>query len=461
MTTLTFLGGTGTVTGSRFLIEHEGDRVLVDCGLYQGLTNLRARNWEPLAVDAGTIDAVVLTHAHLDHCGYLPRLVRDGFAGPVVCTADTAELAAIILRDSAHLQEEDAAYARRAGFSKHHPPMPLYTAQDAEKAILLLQPVGFFEDVPLTDEVGVTLRPAGHILGSSTALIMAGETKVLFSGDLGRPSHPLLKAPAPPADADVVVVESTYGGRVHPPADPQLLADVIRRTARRGGVVLIPAFAVDRTEVVLAELERLRQAGQIPDLPVYLDSPMALAAVEVYRSALREQHPDVRTGIEDPLEPQDFVAVHSALESSGLNDPTHACIIISASGMATGGRVLHHLKHQLPHPTNTVVLAGFQAIGTRGRDLLEGAQYLKIHGVYVPVRAEIVDATGFSCHADADDMMAWLGQAETPPHTVYVVHGEAEGSAALAARIHDELGWCAVPPHLNERVLVAPRVPTA
>lgn len=456
MATLTFLGAAGTVTGSRFLVEDEDSRILVDCGLYQGLRDLRARNWEPLQVDAASLDAVVLTHAHLDHCGYLPRLVREGFNGPVVCTADTAALTAIVLRDSAHLQEEDAAYARRAGFSKHRPALPLYTSEDAEKALLLLQPVGFFEAVPLTDTMSATLRPAGHILGSATVVVEAGGSRLLFSGDLGRPSHPLLSPPEPPAAADVVVVESTYGDRVHPPADSDLFADAIRRTVRRGGTVLVPAFAVDRTEVVLAELQRLRHTGEIPELPVYVDSPMALAAVRVYRRALAEGRPDVRAGIEDPLEPEDFIEARDALESERLNEPGHPCIIVSASGMATGGRVLHHLKHQLPQAMNTVVLAGFQAAGTRGRDLLEGARYLKIHGVYVPVRAEIVDAQAFSCHADSDEIIDWLASAPTAPAAAYVVHGEAAASATLATRITDELDWCAVPPRPDERVLVAP-----
>ncbi len=442
------------MTGSRFLVEGAETRILVDCGLFQGLADLRRRNWEDLDVVPATLAAVVLTHAHLDHSGYLPKLVRDGFAGRIVCTQQTAELAAIVLRDSAHLQEEDAAYANAVGFSKHRPALPLYDASDVEKTLPLMSPVGYGEPTPLGPGVTVTLRPAGHILGSATALLEVDGARVLFSGDLGRPHHPLLHPPADPPEADVIVVESTYGDRTHPPPDDELLADAVRRTVKRGGSVLIPAFAVDRTELVLLELDRLRRAGRIPDLPIYVDSPMALAALEVYRRAARDPAGPVRRGRagEDLLQISGVHAVRDADESIRLNRPAFPCITISASGMATGGRVVHHLRHQLPDPRNTVVLTGYQAVGTRGRQLLEGARQVKMHGRYVPVHAEIVQIPDFSVHADGDELVAWLGRTPSPPHTVYVVHGEPRSAAALAHRITEDLHWCAVVPRFGERV---------
>jgi metallo-beta-lactamase family protein len=452
--TLTFLGAVGTVTGSRFLVEGADGRVLVDAGLYQGVAELRRRNWAPPDVDPAGLDAVVVTHAHLDHCGYLPKLVKDGFTGPIVCTPQTAELVAIVLRDSAHLQEEDAAYANSEGFSRHRPALPLYDRDDVERTLPLLAPVDYLERRVLAHGMAVTLRPAGHILGSSTATLEVDGVRVLFSGDLGRPHHPLLLPPADPPDADVIVVESTYGAREHPEPDDDLLADTVRRTAGRGGTVLIPAFAVDRTELVLLELERLRKAGRIPDLPVYVDSPMALAALDVYRHATRAGGGHVRPDLHraDLFDLPMVHRVREAGESMELNKPDYPCIVVSASGMATGGRVVHHLRHQLPDQRNTVVLTGYQAEGTRGQQLLNGARQVKMHGRYVPVRAEIVQIADFSVHADASELVAWLGRAPRTPDTVYVVHGEPESSAGLAARIDRELHWPAVVPRYGERV---------
>ncbi|HET8560734.1 MAG TPA: MBL fold metallo-hydrolase [Marmoricola sp.] len=450
---LTFLGGTGTVTGSKFLVQEESTSVLVDAGLYQGVAELRRKNWQQPPVDPGELDAVVLTHAHLDHCGYLPRLARDGFRGPVLCTEQTSDLATIVLQDSAHLQEEDAAYANAMGYSKHRPALPLYDEEDVLKLLPQFKPVGYGERVQIGPDVAATLRPAGHILGSATVLLEAGGARAVFSGDLGRPRHPLLPPPAPPPAADVVVVESTYGDRVHPPQDPGLLADAVRRTIGRGGTVLIPAFAVDRTELVLMELRRLMGKGEIPRVPVYADSPMALATLRVYRRALHDPalvRVDLPHG--DPFDPGDLHAVHSPAESEQLNRPGRPCIIVSASGMATGGRVVHHLEHQLADPRNCVVLTGYQAAGTRGRQLVEGARVLKMHGRYIPVRAEVVEVPHFSVHADAAEIVAWLRQSPVEPSAVYVVHGEPDASAALAERIRDELGWCAAVPRLGERV---------
>lgn len=447
---LTFLGAAGTVTGSKFLLRSDTTSVLVDAGLYQGLKALRRRNWEPLGVPATSLDAVVVSHAHLDHCGYLPVLVRQGFNGPILLTADTAALAEIVLRDSAKLQEEDAKYAADRGFSKHSHPKPLYDADDVERTLPLFQEVDFGAEVGVGD-VAVRLRPAGHILGSASPVV----GPAAFSGDLGRPVHRLLRPPPPPPAAGAIVVESTYGDRVHPPDPHGPLAEAITRTIGRGGSVVIPAFAVDRTEVLLLALQDLMTAGRIPSVPVFVDSPMALRALEVYRMALARGRADVRPDV--PTDVFEWPALHaasSAAESEALNDPTQPCIIVSASGMATGGRVLHHLKQMLPDPRHSVLLVGYQAVATRGRDLAEGAKAVKIHGEYVPVRAEVHDLEGFSVHADADELIAWLGSAPEPPGVVYVVHGEPAASAALAGRIGRELGWLAVVARDGERVRV-------
>jgi metallo-beta-lactamase family protein len=452
---LQFLGACGTVTGSRFLLESGSDRVLADCGLFQGQRELRRRNWEPLPLDPTSVGTVVLTHAHLDHCGYLPVLTRDGFHGPVLATPATCDLAALVLRDSAHLQEEDARYAAERGFSKHNPPRALYGERDAERALLQLvsTPFGVRTPVPGGD---VVLHPAGHILGSAIAEFRLADRTVVFSGDLGRAQHPLLRPPAPRPGADVVVVESTYGARRHPADETDRLGQVVTRTIRRGGSVLIPAFAVDRTEIVLQALQRLMSAGAIPAVPVFVDSPMALAALQLYRRAVEGSDPDVRTDL--PADPFGLDGVHLAAtvdESIALNFPRQPCVIVSASGMASGGRVVHHLAHLATDRRNTVVLVGFQAPGTRGFDLAHGASQLKALGRYLPVRCEVEVFEGMSVHADADDLLRWL--AGTPrevaqPAVCYLVHGEEESSAVLADRLRHELGWLAVVPHQGEVV---------
>ena len=453
--TLTFLGAAGTVTGSKFLVDTGASQVMVDAGLFQGLRPLRRRNWDPFPVAPAALDAVVLTHAHLDHCGYLPALVDQGFTGPVLATQATIALATLVLRDSAKLQEEDARYAAAAGFSKHARPRPLYDADDVERVIPMLRSVEFHERVEAAPGIELALQPAGHILGSASALLEASGRRVVFSGDLGRPGHPLLVAPAPPPACDVIVVESTYGDRDHSPEGFHELAEVITRTVRRGGSVVIPAFAVDRTEVVLMALRQLTQQGRIPRVPVHVDSPMAQRGLGIYRQGLAAHHPDVRDDLgSDALvfDPGDLREAHTVEESIALNDPDEPCVIVSASGMATGGRVVHHLKHLLPDPRNAIVLVGYQAQGTRGRDLVEGATHLKMHGRYVPVRAEVIQVDGFSVHADADELIGWLAAAAHTPDVVYVVHGEPRGSDALAARIRTELGWLAVVPRDGERV---------
>jgi metallo-beta-lactamase family protein len=452
MTSLTFLGATGTVTGSKFLLEHSGGRILVDCGMFQGEAQWRRRNWDAFPIDPATLDGVVLTHAHLDHCGYLPSLVRQGFRGPVVCTPGTAEVAAIVLRDAAHLQMEDAEHARAGGYSRHDPPQPLFDTEDAEVAIRLFQPTDHHAEL---GPVAVRLHRAGHILGSAFAVLELDGRRLLVSGDLGRQHHPLLRPPELPPTVDTVLVESTYGDRRHQPLDRAQLAGLISTTAARGGVVLMPAFAIDRTAVLLHELTGLIRDGLIPRLPVYVNSPMALAALNVYRSAVTSKSPELRpeiVGGSDPFDPGTLRLVHSVEESMRISDPGRPSIVISASGMATGGRVLYHLARLLPGKRDTVVLPGFQVPGTRGRALLDGARALKIHGRYVPVRAQVVGLSEFSAHADSDELINWLSAAPKPPETVYVVHGEDHARAALARRLQDELDWTAATPHHLERV---------
>ncbi len=461
---LTFLGATGTVTGSRFLLETPDARVLVDCGLYQGLKELRLRNWAAFPVDPASIDAVVLTHAHIDHSGAIPRLVKEGFTGPIFASTSTTALAGIVLPDSGHLQEEEASYANRRGFSKHHPALPLYTEADARKALEQFRPVGFGAGVAVADGVEVTLSPAGHILGSSVVTMDVttdGGRRLVFSGDLGRDHHPLLTPPAPVGAADVIVVESTYGDRRHDDAGAlDAFAEVVRRTAARGGVIVVPAFAVDRTEVVLWNLERMRAEGLIPELPVFVDSPMALAALDVYRRALEEDGSEIRPEVRsaaDPFGLRHVRAMRSVEESMELDRLTTPAIVVSASGMATGGRVLHHLKRYLPDRRASIVLVGFQAEQTRGRRLAEGARQVKLLGGYVPVHAEIVELPTFSVHADRTELVDWLRTAETAPDAVYIVHGEPGASTALRAGIDQELGWNAVVPTFGERVRVERR----
>ena len=455
---LTFLGGAGTVTGSRFLVETASSTVLVDCGLFQGLKKLRLRNWEPFDHDPSSIDAVVITHAHIDHVGYLPRLVKLGFRGEVFCSRATVELAGIVLPDSGHLQEEEAAFANRVGYSKHRPALPLYTEADARESLSRFRPVDFGVPTPITDDVTATLQPAGHILGSATvALDLApSRRRVLFSGDLGRSQHPLLVPPPAPVGADIIVMESTYGGRQHDDDGAmEELAAVIARTARRGGTVVIPAFAVDRTEVVLFRLREMMEAGAIPQLPVYADSPMALRALGVYRRAFARGGPEVRpelAGADDPFDTGQLHEIRAVEESKALADLAYPSIIVSASGMATGGRVLHHLARVLPDRRNAVVLVGFQAAGTRGRRLAEGESEVKIFGRYVPVRAEVANITSFSVHADHDELLAWLGSADRAPDTTFLVHGESEGANALRDAIESDLDWPAVVASQGERV---------
>lgn len=454
---LTFLGGAGTVTGSKFLLDlPDGNRLLLDCGLFQGQRALRRRNWAAFPVPPSSVSAVVLSHAHLDHCGYLPSLVRQGFTGPVYTTAHTARLAAIVLRDSAKLMADEAEHANTHGWSKHRPALPLYEEKDVVRALELVVPVEHGQVTEL-DGARLCLHRAGHILGSSwTEITLEAGRTLVHTGDLGRRTHPLLKPPAPFHGAGTLLVESTYGNRRHhDTATRHDMARAITRTVERGGSVLIPSFAVDRTEVIIYRLRELRDEGLIPDVPVYVDSPMGLAARDVYLEAIGTGSPELRPGLSrDVLAPAWLHELRTVEESMSVNEPGRPSIIISASGMATGGRVLHHLRHLLPDPRTTVLIVGFAALGTRSRDLVDGATSLKIYGHYVPVRAEIGNLPGFSVHSDADETLAWLGTAGTAPLVTYVVHGEPDAAATLRDRIHRELGWHAVTPSPDERVLL-------
>jgi metallo-beta-lactamase family protein len=459
--TLTSLGGVGTVTGSRHLIEVDGSSILLDCGLFQGLKELRERNWAPFPFDAASLDAVVITHAHLDHCGYLPRLVKQGFRGAVHVTYDTGKLMSVVLPDSGRLLEEEAGYANKRGYSRHRPALALYTEDDAWSALELLHPVGFDEPIAVAPGIEATFQPAGHILGSAVTRLRVDDVTMVASGDLGRQRHPFLRAPARIGDADWVMVESTYGDRHHDSADSvDQLADVINRTADRGGVVVIPAFAVDRTEVLLFHLHRLAQERRLPNIPIFVDSPMALAGLTIYRAALADGALDVRDEFRGHAGILDVARLEEVLDTEGskaLGRRGGSAVIIAGAGMASGGRVVHHLTRLLPDSRNSVVLVGFQAAGTRGRQLLEGATSVKIHGQYVRVRAEICDLTGFSVHADADELVGWLRTAEREPQGVFVVHGEPEASKALAGRVERELDWTSVRPEMGERLSLAGR----
>lgn len=458
--TLTFLGAARTVTGSRFLLRTGQASVLIDCGLFQGPRALRDLNWTGPSFDPSDLDAVVLTHAHLDHVGYLPVLVKAGFAGAVHSARWTPELGRIVLIDSGHLQEEEASYANRVGYSKHHPALPLYTQAEAEQAAARLRAHPMGAPVEVADGVQVTFNPAGHILGSAVVTVeVEGGTRLLFSGDLGRPHHPILVAPDPPGPCHVEVIESTYGDRRHEDSGAALerLARTISDTARRGGTVVVPAFAVDRTEVLLVAMAELAAAGRIPELPVYVDSPMASAVLGVYRRAIEAGDPQVRSGLDARTLFHVGAGLHEATgreDSMAIDALTSPSIVVSSSGMATGGRVLHHLARRLPDHRNSVILAGYQAVGTRGRSLADGARALKMHGRYVPVRAEVVTVDAFSVHADADELVAWAGRGPDPG-TTYVVHGEPSGSETLARRLDTELDRLAVVPNLGETVRIS------
>lgn len=448
MTTLRFLGGAGTVTGSKHLITHDDTRILVDCGLFQGMKNLREINWKSMSVPARSIDAVVLTHAHLDHCGYLPRLVRDGFGGRIHLTPATREVAALILRDSAHLQERDADLANRHGFSRHRPALPLYDEHDAERAIKAFASVKLHREVEILRGAMLTFRRAGHILGAATAQIDIGGRRLVFSGDLGRYDDAVMHDPEPVAEADFIVIESTYGDREHLDSDPvEALAAVVERTVQRGGTVVIPAFAVGRAQSLLYFLWLIRQRKALQGLRVFLDSPMAASASEMlYRHA--SEHKLAKGDYEAACAAVHYVG--DTEESKRLSADPDPKVIVSASGMATGGRVLHHIVAFARDSRHTLLFSGFQAAGTRGRKLLDGATEVRIHGQWIPVRAEVSELPMLSAHADASELMRWLRGFRRPPQRVFIVHGEPSASEALRERIGRELQWEATVPLQDE-----------
>jgi metallo-beta-lactamase family protein len=448
---LTFLGATGTVTGSKYLLTSGSKRILVDCGLFQGLKQLRLKNWENFPVNPATVDAVVLTHAHIDHTGYLPLFVKNGFSGNVYCSEATRDLCEILLPDSAHLQEEEAEYANRRGFSKHHPALPLYTRADAIKALALLTPVKYEQDFDLGDDLTLRFSPNGHILGSAFVRIHNKKTSVLFSGDIGRPNDILMKAPTQIKQADYLLIESTYGNRLHERDDPQVkLASVINQTVSNKGVVLIPVFAVGRAQELLYYIHLLKSSGAIAaDTPVYLNSPMAVDATEIFMHHRGEHR----------LTPEQCIAlnrtahmVNSVEASKALNETKGPMIILSASGMASGGRVVHHLKAFAPNPNNTILFAGFQAVGTRGAAMLDGAESIKIHGEYVPVRAKVELISNLSAHADYSEILDWLKGFESPPKKTFIVHGEPVAANAMRLHIEEKLHWQVKVPEYLETV---------
>lgn len=446
MSTLTFLGAAGTVTGSKHLLDLGTHRVLVDCGLFQGLKELRERNWAPFPIEPSRVDAVILTHAHLDHCGYLPRLVANGFRGRIFCTPGTRELCTLVLPDSARIQEEDARDANRQGYTKHAPALPLYTENDAARALMQLQPVGYERPVPVVPGVEVDFVNAGHLLGSSYARVRVAGRTILFGGDLGRYGRPVLPDPSPIGEADILLLESTYGDRLHPPDDGgERLATIVNDTVQRGGKLIVPSFAIGRVEEVLYWLRHLEDARRIPPLPVYLDSPMAAAALHFYAARPAELDPLMKSK-SAAREVAVFgtarlTVVASPQQSKELVASRQTAIVIASSGMATGGRVLHHLEAALPNQKNTVLFVGYQSVGTRGRLLVDGARQVKLKGHDVPVQARIERIDSMSAHADAGEILRWLSGFTRPPAMTYLVHGEPIPLQALQTRLDTTLHW--------------------
>jgi len=443
-TRIRFLGAADTVTGSRYLVETDGARLLVDCGLFQGFKKLRERNWTSLPFDPAKLDAVLLTHAHIDHTGYLPRLCKLGFKGRVYCTHGTGDLLQILLPDSGFLQEEDAKRANKYGYTRHQPAEPLYTREDAESCLPQLTGRGFGESFEPVAGVSATFTRAGHIIGSACLALRVGGTTLTFSGDVGRPNDPIMKPPAPPGPTDYLVIESTYGDRRHPAENvADALAHVVNATAEKRGVILVPSFAVGRAQHLLHLIAQLGAARRIPDIPVYLDSPMSIDATGIFC-----KHKDDHRISEAECRAMCRAAKYSATpdDSKAIDRQSGPMIVISASGMATGGRILHHLRRFLPDERNTVLFVGYQAAGTRGRALVDGADELKIHGQYVKVKARVVRVEGLSAHADYAELLDWLKPAGLKPRKVFVTHGEPAAADAFRRRLRDAFGWDVVVP---------------
>jgi len=460
---LTVLGAGRCVTGSKYLLEWKNFSAMVDCGLFQGPAENRRRNWKRLPYPPKDIDAVVLTHAHIDHSGWLPRLVRQGFKGPVHCTPPTRALLRVLLPDAAHIQEEEARYANKKGYSKHEPALPLFRAADARAALKLLEPVAFDEWHELYPGVRFRFHRQGHILGAAAVeletKVSGGSRKtVYFSGDVGRHGVPILREPVPYPGSDVLLLESTYGDRFHGDLDSRAaLAEAVQAALKRGGIILIPAFAIDRTQELLYMLHELVVDGDLPEIPTYLDSPMAIEATALYSRSLAEHDAEMRQFFADdvnPIFPSNLKVTPSSSESRKLNQLRGPAIIISASGMATGGRILHHLKLRLPDPRNTVIFVGYQAEGTKGRRLVEGEPEVKIHGEWIPVKAHVSQITGLSAHADAGELMVWLNRREREPEAVYLIHGEYQAQQALAIRLNEEFGWEPKIPEMGETLTI-------
>ena len=456
MTTLTFLGAARTVTGSKYLLEHGGKRVLFDCGLFQGLKELRLRNWAEFPVPPRTLDAVVLTHAHLDHVGCLPRLTAQGYRGRVFCTPGTKDLCQLVLPDAGRIQEEDARQANKHGYSKHHPALPLFTESDALRALTYLQPLGFERAIEVAPGISVEFHPAGHLLGSAFVLVrLSNGPTILFGGDLGRYNRPILPDPSAAVSADVVLVESTYGDRDHQPDDSgEQLAETIRDTAARGGKLVIPSFAIGRVEELLYWVRRFEEERRIPVLPVFVDSPMATEALRYYSMRVSELDPDLRPAHAPvyAFATTRFQTIASTQQSKELTASRKSAIVISSSGMATGGRVLHHLEAALPEEKNTVLFVGYQAAGTRGRRLVDGEPEIRIHGRDIPVRARVTRIDSMSAHADRGEILRWLRTLPAAPGRLCLVHGEPGPMDALKGLVRGSLGWAAHTPQHGETI---------
>ncbi|KTC67935.1 metallo-beta-lactamase [Legionella birminghamensis] len=447
-----FLGAVQTVTGSKYLIQTNNINILIDCGLFQGYKELRLRNWASLPIDPGKINYVLLTHAHIDHSGYIPLLIKNGFRGKILCTAATRDLCSILLPDSGHLHEEDAKYANKKGYSKHHPALPLYTQKEAEDSLNYFQVVSFEERIQIAKNLYATFYYGGHILGASFIRLTQGNTSILFSGDLGRQNDPLMFAPKEPPDAEYFVIESTYGNRIHDNTDPLIqLKAVINRTVKRGGSIVIPSFAVGRTQSLLYYLHELKSKKEIPDIPVFVDSPMATNATNIFARYAEQNR---LTKEQNKAVCAVAYYINSVEESIALDNTKYPVIIISASGMATGGRVIHHIRHFAPDPKNTILFSGFQVGGTRGDRMIRGEREIKMFGQMIPIRAEIVQIENISAHADSSEMLNWLAHLKTAPRKLFITHGELDAARSLKSQIEQRFHWqCEIPLYLDSAIL--------
>lgn len=449
---LHFLGATQTVTGSKYVVEYNRKRIMIDCGLFQGLKELRLRNWAPFPVDPKTIDAIILTHAHIDHSGYIPLLIKQGFRGKIYCSSATYDLCTILLPDSGHIHEEDARRANEYGYSKHHPALPLYTVEEAKTSLKQFKPVAFGTPIYLDDAIHFTLSRSGHILGSSFISLTLDKKTIVFSGDLGRFNDPIMNDPATLHQADYILIESTYGDRLHDKTDPAAqMQAVIEKTIRQSGTIVIPSFAVGRAQILLYHLAQLKKSGKLPHVPIFLDSPMAISVTDLFCRYTNE-HKLSKRDCADIFSLATYT--RSVEESKSIEKQMVPSIIISASGMATGGRVLHHLKHYMVDPKNTILLSGYQAVGTRGDRIFRKEDAIKIHGQMYPLRASVESITGLSAHGDYEDILTWLSKFKQAPKKIFITHGEEHAAASLKIKIEEQLQWQVTIPHyLDKEVL--------